>query len=318
MLSATAACGGSAAKGSDASPSASSSVAAGVGASQKIQGLTVSGPVGKEPTVKLSTPFTVKRAETQVLTVGTGVPVREGKDALLHIYLADGATGKKAAATYDQGMPAKLTMSNTQLFPQLIKALVGKPSGSRIAVADKVTDMYGAKGNPQIGLKPKDSVVFVIDVISAEPVKVLSGPEGTKKALPAGLPTVVEKAGKVTNLDFSHAAPKPSGKLQVVPIVEGHGPVVRDPSLVTFNYLGEVYGGKKPFDESYSKQPVPFAVGIHQLVKAWDQGLIGLRQGSRVMIIAPPTYGYGAAGNPQGGIKGNATLVFVVDILGVG
>jgi peptidylprolyl isomerase len=35
------------------------------------------------------------------------------------------------------------------------------------------------------------------------------------------------------------------------------------------------------------------------------------------MIIAPPKYGYGPNGNPQAGIKGTDTLVFVVDILGV-
>ncbi len=127
----------------------------------------------------------------------------------------------------------------------------------------------------------------------------------------------MQKNGKVTNLDFSDAAAKPSGKLQVVPLIQGNGPAVRNDSLTTFNYFGEVWDAKKPFDESYTKKPVTFPLGIGSLIKGWDKGLVGLKRGSRVMIVAPPQYGYGAQGNPQGGIPKNATLVFVVDILGV-
>jgi peptidylprolyl isomerase len=86
---------------------------------------------------------------------------------------------------------------------------------------------------------------------------------------------------------------------------------------VTVDYYGEVYGGDKAFDESYSKQPVTFALGTGGLIKAWDQGLVGVNQGSRVMLIVPSDHGYGAQGSPQAGIKGGDTLVFVVDVLGV-
>ncbi len=57
-------------------------------------------------------------------------------------------------------------------------------------------------------------------------------------------------------------------------------------------------------------------MGDGNLIKAWDQGLIGVPAGSRVLIIAPPDYGYG--NNAQGAIPANSTLVFVVDVLGVG
>jgi peptidylprolyl isomerase len=57
-----------------------------------------------------------------------------------------------------------------------------------------------------------------------------------------------------------------------------------------------------------------------RLIKAWDQGMLGLRTGSRVLMIVPPSYGYGSQGNPQSNppIKGTDTLAFVIDILGVG
>ena len=48
------------------------------------------------------------------------------------------------------------------------------------------------------------------------------------------------------------------------------------------------------------------------------EGLVGVPRGSRVLVIAPPEFGYGEGGNPQAGIGGTDTLAFVVDILGVG
>jgi peptidylprolyl isomerase len=42
---------------------------------------------------------------------------------------------------------------------------------------------------------------------------------------------------------------------------------------------------------------------------------VGVPYGSRVLIVAPPESGYGAGGNPQAGITGDDTLVFVVDLV---
>ena len=160
--------------------------------------------------------------------------------------------------------------------------------------------------------------MFVVDVVSMEPTEVLDGPEGEKaQDIPSDVPTIHEQDGDVTKLTFEDAPEKPSDELQVIPLIEGDGPPARDDSLVSFNYLGQVYGTDNVFDESYSKEPVPFPVGISGLIKAWDEGLVDLKRGSRVLIIAPPSFGYGEQGNPDAKIKGTDTLAFVVDILGV-
>ena len=104
----------------------------------------------------------------------------------------------------------------------------------------------------------------------------------------------------------------------MVPLIEGEGEPVQAGDSVTFDYLGQVYGTETIFDESYTTAPRTFTVGEGSLIKAWDEGLVGVEAGSRVMIIAPPEYGYGENGNPQAKIKGTDTLVFVVDVLGVG
>ena len=85
---------------------------------------------------------------------------------------------------------------------------------------------------------------------------------------------------------------------------------------IAVDYLGQVYDAKKPFDESYSKQPTSFPIGTGAVVKGWDEALVGQTVGSRVILSIPPALGYGEAGNEQAGIKGTDTLFFVVDILG--
>ena len=84
------------------------------------------------------------------------------------------------------------------------------------------------------------------------------------------------------------------------------------------DYLGQVYDGDKPFDESYTKDPFSTGIGIGAVVKGWDDGLVGQTVGSRVILAIPPNLGYGEAGNPDAGIAGTDTLYFVVDILGAG
>jgi peptidylprolyl isomerase len=283
-------------------------------AENAIAGLTVSGEVGSQPTVETDG-LKVGQVRSEVVTQGDGNPVVAGKDALLHIFLANGKTGEKAATTYDQGTPVDLKMDESQLFKPVLDVIIGKPQGSRVAIAAPVKDIYGAQGATQLNLKANDTVVFVIDVMSVPPKEVVDGPSGDEVAPPADVPAVLEDDGVVTGFDWSGAQKKAPTTLQVVPLVEGDGPEARDDSLVTFDYFGEVYGGKKPFDESFSKEPVTFPLGMGGLIKAWDKGLVGLKRGSRVMIIAPPDVAYGDQARP--GIPADSTLVFVVDVLGV-
>ena len=104
-------------------------------------------------------------------------------------------------------------------------------------------------------------------------------------------------------------------RMTVIPLIKGDGPVAEAESMVTFDYFGSVYGADEPFDESYSREPVPFGVGVNGLIKAWDKAIPGLTRGSRVLIIAPPDQAYGDQDRP--GIPADSTLVFVVDVLGV-
>jgi peptidylprolyl isomerase len=307
MLLPVAACGSS----SDDTAKAGASVDTG----DAIKGLKVSGKFGADPVLKVDPAVTASKPETEVITAGKGDPVQSGKKAMFNIYLAKGSDGTKLYSDVERGTPQQVTMADDQFFKVIIKGLVGKPQGSRVAIAATVADVWGAAGAPQLKLKKTDTVVFVLDVLSVEPSTVLDAPKGKTVAAPAGAPSVKESGGKVTGIDFSKAPKKPPTKLQVIPLVQGTGPTVPAGRLVTFNYYGAVWGSKKPFDSSFSRgAPTPFGVGVHGLIPAWDQAIPGLKVGSRVLIEAPAKYAYGD--KAQASIPKNSTLVFVVDVLG--
>jgi peptidylprolyl isomerase len=303
MLFATAACG---------NDSSSSKTPEG----DAIKGLTVSGAFGQEPQVKVKPAVTVEKPETEVITAGKGNPVVANHKAMFNIFLAKGADGSKLFSTTDQGTPTQVEMKENQFFKVIIDGLVGKTQGSRVAIAATVKDVWGKAGAPQLQLKPTDTVLFVIDVLSVEPKKVIDGPEGQTVTPPATAPVVKVSDGKVTGFDFSKAPKKAPTALKVIPLVKGDGPAAKAGHLVTFNYYGAVWGSKKAFDSSFTRgTPVPFGIGVHGLIPAWDKVIPGLKQGSRVIIIAPPSEGYGSQARP--GIPANSTLTFVVDVLGV-
>jgi FKBP-type peptidyl-prolyl cis-trans isomerase len=106
--------------------------------------------------------------------------------------------------------------------------------------------------------------------------------------------------------------------LVTIDLIKGTGPIAGPHSTVTVNYIGALFKGGKVFDSSWKRHATfgPFQLGVGAVIKGWDQGLVGMRVGGRRMLIIPPSLGYGATGSPPA-IPGNATLVFVVDLLAV-
>ena len=127
------------------------------------------------------------------------------------------------------------------------------------------------------------------------------------------MPTVNAELGAKPVIEFPDAdAPK---GLKIKELVAGDGPVVRAGDTVTVDYYGVVWDKDTPFDSSYDRgTPAQFAIGVGQVIKGWDRGLVGRTRRSRLLLSIPPEYGYGSRGIPQAGIGGGDTLVFVVDI----
>jgi peptidylprolyl isomerase len=100
-------------------------------------------------------------------------------------------------------------------------------------------------------------------------------------------------------------------------LVEGDGTQAASGHNVMVHYVGVAWSTGQQFDASWDRnESFDFRLGAGQVIAGWDQGVAGMKIGGRRRITIPPHLGYGARG-AGGVIKGNETLVFVVDLLGV-
>jgi FKBP-type peptidyl-prolyl cis-trans isomerase len=100
-------------------------------------------------------------------------------------------------------------------------------------------------------------------------------------------------------------------------ITVGTGATATSGKTVTVHYTGWLTNGKK-FDSSVDRgQPFMFPLGGGQVIKGWDEGVAGMKVGGKRQLKIPPEAGYGSKG-AGGAIPPNATLIFDVELLGVG
>ena len=97
--------------------------------------------------------------------------------------------------------------------------------------------------------------------------------------------------------------------------VVGTGAVADPGKVLVVNYTCALQDGTM-FDSSASHgAPYPFTLGVGEVIKGWDQGLLGMKVGGKRVIIVPPSLGYGD--RQKGPIPPNSTLIFTVELLEV-
>ncbi|WP_338776778.1 FKBP-type peptidyl-prolyl cis-trans isomerase [Streptomyces sp. DG1A-41] len=140
---------------------------------------------------------------------------------------------------------------------------------------------------------------------AAPPPKIVDGP----------LPAVTAGTKFDEKPTIAKGSSEPSKQLAVKTLVAGSGKVIAENDFVVANYLGQVWNTAKVFDNSYDRKTrLAIQLAQGQIIDGWRYALAGKKAGSRIEMAVPPTWGYGSQGNPQAGIKGTDTLVFVVDV----
>lgn len=152
---------------------------------------------------------------------------------------------------------------------------------------------------------------------AAQPGATKSTAKSTAAQAAHGRPFVAGPFGYEPVLEIPSAV-TPTATLDVRTVRRGHGPAAQRGEVLFAHYLLKVWRNNKLIEHSYG-EPAPFDVplGVGKLIKGWDQGLLGVRAGSRVVLTVPPDWGYGPRGGiPEVGILKDDTLVFVVDVYG--
>jgi FKBP-type peptidyl-prolyl cis-trans isomerase len=118
-------------------------------------------------------------------------------------------------------------------------------------------------------------------------------------ALPA--PEVFKPEGDVTKLETTDLEP-------------GTGEAAKDGDCLVMKYYGTLASDGTMFDENFT-QPTGFAFKLGQgnVIKGWDQGLVGMKEGGVRRLVIPSDLAYGDQAN--GAIPANSDLVFVVKLL---
>lgn len=100
-------------------------------------------------------------------------------------------------------------------------------------------------------------------------------------------------------------------------ITVGHGAAAKSGDKVTVKYVGVSCDTGQPFDASYTdgakNQEFSFTLGQGQVIKGWDDGVVGMKPGGVRELVIPASLAYGSTG--QGSIKPNDTLIFVITMV---
>jgi peptidylprolyl isomerase len=282
----------------------------------------VSGPVpaitagtafDQKPTVAKGTGAPSPDLAVKTVIAGDGPAIVAG-DYVQVNYLGQIWDSAKVFDTSFGRAPYTNIIGQGKVIPGWDQGLVGQKVKSRVELAIPPALGYGSSGNSQAGIKGTDTLVFVVDLLNR--FNATSSATGKPVAQnDASLPKVgTNTDGKAPSIDVPKS--KAPAKLVSTYVLEGDGPAAKASDTLLLQYKGVVWDTGKEFDASYSHGQLA-AFPLAQLIKGWQEGLVGKKAGSRVMLVTPPDVAYGAQPPSGSGIPANATLVFSLDILAV-
>jgi peptidylprolyl isomerase len=138
------------------------------------------------------------------------------------------------------------------------------------------------------------------------------GGEAEAGPLPPSDPSQLFYAPEL-EVDLSEFERRSSG-LYVQDVTVGEGPVARRTSRVWVHYVGWLPDGAV-FDASLGGDPYHTRLGGNEVIRGWNEGIVGMRRGGIRRLVVPPRLGYGSSG--RAGVPPNATLIFRLELIDV-
>lgn len=106
-------------------------------------------------------------------------------------------------------------------------------------------------------------------------------------------------------------------KVEKTDIKVGDGAEAVAGKKVTVHYTGTLKSDGSKFDSSHDRgEPFTFTLGVEEVIKGWDQGVVGMKVGGKRKLVIPAALAYGES-SPSPDIPPNSDLVFEVELLKV-
>lgn len=272
----------------------------------------LSADVAAAPTMTYEAPLAVTAESVLLTDEGSGEAISEGQVITFNYMVCDLITGEKVFSTWgetaDTDTPATYSLSESNFGQTFVDSLSGASVGSRF--------LWGQPGYSEdesyMGAA-SNGYVYVVNVTDARTVPDSASGADVKvddDTLPA-----VDFTGGTPALTIPDSFSEPN-KLVVQPLIEGDGAIVEAGQTIAVKYSGWLTDGTQfdsTWDESGNSEPVLFQIGTGQVITGWDEGLVGQKIGSRVLLVIPADMAYGEYGS--GSVPADSTLIFVVDIL---
>ncbi len=281
--------------------------------------VSVSGPYGKDPQVSASFPLSAtKTTQRSVVIAGSGAVVKRGDRVALDFEMYNATSGKVLTSTRFEGQPITFALTTqSKVLAGIIDTVSCTRVGSRVVGVIPPSAGFGAAGSSKLGVGKKDSLVLIADVVSIQPAlpAPLATPSGIAQSPLPGFPTVtVDKKGVPTVSVPPEPAPT---KYEAETLIQGTGDRVKTDTNVVVDYqalnwrTGKIVDGRDTWATGHT---AVFNTGVS--IPGFARAVEGQPVGSRVLVVLPPSLGYGTNGQPSLGVKGTDDLVFLIDILG--
>ncbi|MDO5067237.1 MAG: FKBP-type peptidyl-prolyl cis-trans isomerase [Propionibacteriaceae bacterium] len=255
------------------------------------------------PEVTVPAPWAIATTQAKVLRESSGAQVvGESASVSVNYVGVNGRTGEPFDSSYEKGAPATLSLAT--VVPGFKTGLAGQKVGSRVLIGMTGADGY-TKGNPQAGIEAGDSLIFVVDILSATFEEAM----GEEVAPAEGLPSVTVTDGKP---EVTVPEGLATDTLAIQPLIKGPGAAVAADSIVTVKYRAWAANSGTLIADGWNAQTAP----LNTLIQGWQNGLVDQTAGSRVLLVVPAAQAY-PSGMPDRGLAAGEGLVYVIDILDV-
>lgn len=206
-------------------------------------------------------------------------------------------SGKEFDASWDRGQPFGFQLGAGQVIKGWDEGVQGMKVGGRRELLIPPGLAYGAAGSPP-SIGANETLIFVIDLVSVKKPEA----ESTKPGPYADSPIAKRPKPKV---------PVPQGpppkKVVIKDLKEGTGEAVEAGDKIVVNYVGVNYETGKEFEATWNTTGlVTFQLGAGEVIKGWEQGMLGMKVGGRRELIIPSKLAF------ERGV-----VVYVIDLVAI-